>query len=336
MFSDGYKTKYFNQQLRRQSSSGSTGMPVNVYWDYKDWYASNMCLWRKRQEWYGIKPCDKYCIFTLNAFGIAPYEEKIYYTNEPCNILSFNISLVRDENEYERIVMMINDFQPDWLYIQPFILNKITMAYKRLNIKPTKSIKYLESVGEVLAPIIKRKAEEVFHIKVTNMYGSEEMNGIAIEDLNNTLHILSDNVFLEIMNEHGFVSSGIGETIITNLNNYAMPLIRYSQGDMINLRDNLVYNINGRKYNDTNIAAIGVNPLLLSEVIAELNNIYIGSIVLYKYTTNNKNEMICKLNVLDDYKGWEEQIVITAEGLFFKKCKMLCHFYIADGLNSDS
>ena len=33
MFSDGYKAKYFSQQLRRQSSSGSTGVPVNVYWD---------------------------------------------------------------------------------------------------------------------------------------------------------------------------------------------------------------------------------------------------------------------------------------------------------------
>ena len=65
MFSDGYKTKYFNQQLRRQSSSGSTGMPVNVYWDYKDWYASNMCLWRKRREWYGIKPQDKYVYLSL-------------------------------------------------------------------------------------------------------------------------------------------------------------------------------------------------------------------------------------------------------------------------------
>ena len=50
MFSDGYKSKYFNQQLRRQSSSGSSGMPVNVYWDYKDWYASNMSLWRKRRS----------------------------------------------------------------------------------------------------------------------------------------------------------------------------------------------------------------------------------------------------------------------------------------------
>ena len=28
MFSDGYKSKYYNQQLKRHSSSGSSGLPV--------------------------------------------------------------------------------------------------------------------------------------------------------------------------------------------------------------------------------------------------------------------------------------------------------------------
>lgn len=56
MFSDGYKSKYFSQQLRRRSSSGSSGIPVNVYWDNRDWYAANMSVWRKRIQWYGIHP----------------------------------------------------------------------------------------------------------------------------------------------------------------------------------------------------------------------------------------------------------------------------------------
>ena len=70
MFSSGYKSKYFNQQLRRQASSGSTGVPINVYWDYKDYYISNMFLWRKRLSWYGIHPNEKYVMFTLDSFNI--------------------------------------------------------------------------------------------------------------------------------------------------------------------------------------------------------------------------------------------------------------------------
>ena len=97
MFSDGYKSKYFNQQLRRQSSSGSSGMPVNVYWDYKDWYASNMSLWRKRWQWYGIKPGDKYVMFTLNAFNVKVNGETVYYIKKPENVLSVNVSLIQNE-----------------------------------------------------------------------------------------------------------------------------------------------------------------------------------------------------------------------------------------------
>ena len=231
MFSEGYKSRYYNQQLRRQSSSGSTGMPVNVYWDYKDWYASNMCLWRKRREWYGIRPQDKYCVFTLNAFGITPEEGKIYYINEPGNILSFNVSLIREESGYEKIAMKINEFAPDWLYIQPFVLNQLINAYGKLGAKPAKTIRYIESVGEILTSDLRRRAEKLFNLRITNMYGSEEMNGIAIEDLNGEMQVLTDNVFLEVRNEESVFTQGEGEAIITNLNNFAMPLIRYGQGD---------------------------------------------------------------------------------------------------------
>lgn len=228
MFSDGYKSKYFNQQLRRQSSSGSTGIPVNVYWDYKDWYASNMCLWRRRLKWYGIKPSDKYCIFTLNAFGIAPEEGKLYYINNPSNIMSFNVSLIQNENGYEQIANVINAFKPDWLYIQPFVLNQLIRAYKSINQKPPNTIKYIESVGEILTSDLRRRAEELFHVKIVNMYGSEEMNGIALECPNQHMHILQDNIYIE--------TNTNSEAVVTNLCNFAMPLIRYSQEDILYIK----------------------------------------------------------------------------------------------------
>ena len=104
-------------------------MPVNVCWNYKDWYASNMSLWRKRLQWYGIKPGDKYVIFTLNAFNIKADGETIYYIREPENILSVNASLIQNEEQYEKLLEIINEFEPKWLYVQPFVLNKLIQAY---------------------------------------------------------------------------------------------------------------------------------------------------------------------------------------------------------------
>lgn len=136
MFSDGYKSKYFNQQLRRQSSSGSSGIPVNVYWDYMDWYASNMSLWRKRLQWYGIKPSDKYVVFILNAFGIKNDGENVYYIKEPENILSVNVSLMQTDSSWFKLIDVINEFEPKWFYIQPSILNRLIHAYMRTGKTP--------------------------------------------------------------------------------------------------------------------------------------------------------------------------------------------------------
>lgn len=65
MFSNGYKNKYYWQQLVRKSSSGSTGVPINVYWDYGDYYSSVKILWRMRKKFYDILPMDDQLTFSF-------------------------------------------------------------------------------------------------------------------------------------------------------------------------------------------------------------------------------------------------------------------------------
>ena len=209
MFSDGDKSKYFNQQLRRQSSSGSSGIPVNVYWAYRDWYASNILLWRKRLKWYGIKPKDRYVMFTLNAFELTADGEKIHYREDPTNILSINVSLIQDDNGYDGLIGIINDFEPTWLYVQPFILSKLIEAYGRTGNNPPNTLKYIESVGELLSSDLRRRATELFKIPIANMYGSEEMNGIALECPNHHMHIIEDNVEVEINTGKNILTSWV-------------------------------------------------------------------------------------------------------------------------------
>ena len=311
MFSDGYKTKYYNQQLRRQSSSGSTGMPVNVYWDYKDWYASNMSLWRKRLQWYGIKPSDKYCIFTLNAFSIAPEEVRLYFINKPRNLLSFNVSLIQNKSGYEQMAKIINEFEPDWLYIQPFVLNQLIQAYKNLKLEPAKSIRYIESIGEILTSDLRRMGEKFFGVKVTNMYGSEEMNGMAIECPDHHMHVLDENVLIETKdNNNRICRCGSGESIITNLNNMCMPLIRYAQGDIIDVNDiiNCRYHnkssqiklIRGRAFERLKLGEnVELNSYILLEILAEVNNEFDGAITTYRYVFDADNKyMHCYIILL--------------------------------------
>lgn len=327
MFSDGYKSKYFSEQLRRQTSSGSSGIPVNVYWDYKDWYASNLTLWRKRWQWYGIKPSNRYVLFTLNSFNLKVDREIVYYVQEPQNVLSVNVSLVQNEEQYINLIHLINDFDPEWLYVQPFVLNRLINIYRKHGLVKPRSLKYVETVGEILTSDLRRRAIEFFDVPLANMYGSEEMNVIAYECPNQHMHVIDDNVFLE--SKGGCCD---GETIVTNLNNFAMPLIRYNQGDSI-LCDNLysdcmyagitdvIQLIKGRE-----LDAIQINHeyelfiFTLLEIIAEINNGFNDIIKEYIYEyIECENILYLYLVLEDNYVAWYENINKTIEKLFYSK-----------------
>lgn len=332
MFSDGYKSKYFNQQLIRQSSSGATGMPVNVYWDYKDWYASNMSLWRKRLQWYGIKPSDKYVMFTLNAFGIKNDGETIYYINDPKNILSINVSLIQDNSGYDKLVDIINEFQPKWLYIQPFVLNKLIQAFKRTEKTPPKTLKYIESVGELLSYDLRRRTIEFFNVSLSNMYGSEEMNGIAYECPDHNMYVLDDNVFIEIKNGNKISLNGEGEAVITSLNNIAMPLIRYIQNDSVVIENNkafcecnntypIIKLIKGRTLNCISLIDGGeISPLTLLEIISEVNNRLGDIIEEYSFIYDNAQRLLqCFVYISSEKFNWRDAVHDKICGTFKRK-----------------
>lgn len=320
MFSQGYKVKYYNQQLHRQSSSGSSGIPINVYWDYKDWYASNLCLWRKRMQWYNIHPNEKYVMFTLNAFNTINDGETVYYIINPFNnILLINISLIQNEIQYNKLINIINEFNPVWFYIQPFILNKLIQTYKKYNFKKPSALRYIESVGEILPFYLKNQAIEFFNVPIANMYGSEEMNGIAYECPNHHMHVLEGNVLIEIKNyNYNILNNGTGETIITNINNKAMPLIRYNQGDIITLDKNneycpysyscnqIVKIIEGRIYEELVVdKEIKINSYILMELISEINNQFDYIIIEYKFKYyTSKKTILCIIRLNPDYDKW--------------------------------
>ncbi len=333
MFSDGYKTKYFNQQLRRQSSSGSSGVPVNVYWDYKDWYASNMSLWRKRLQWYEIKPSDKYVMFTLNAFNIKSNDDSIFYINERPNVLLVNVSLIKNDSGYEELTKIIHQFAPNWLYIQPFVLKKMIQAYERTGIVPPKTLRYIESVGELLPSDLKRRAVDFFSVQLANMYGSEEMNGIAYECHDHHMHVLYDNIYLEVKNNNGIHRSGEGNAIITNLNNMSMPLIRYNQEDIIILGNDIncpfgnsliISVMKGRNLESIMISdKTEINEFILLEVMAEVGNQFDGIILAYRYIYRESSKSLrCYISISKQRELWFCSIKKAIEKTLAKKISL--------------
>lgn len=331
MISNNYKSKFYYNRLKRQKSSGTSGIPITVFWDYNDYQISVLSLWRRRLKYYRIKPTDKCISFTLNAFDTVMNDNQYLFYKKSENLLLINISLIHNDNSFEKILKKINEFQPKWMYIQPYVLNKIYQIYLMKNELPPNSLKYIESVGEILQSDLKQKVKEYFNIDVANMYGSEEMNGIAYECPHGIMHILEENVFVECKKDEKIQTNGIGEAIITSLTNKAMPLIRYNQGDIIQLEENfkckcgccspIIKNIKGRSLNSLLLKNnYELNAFTLLEIISEANNILNNIIIEYKYVfTISLKKLTCFIKLHNDNKNWINISKKTINEIFLKK-----------------
>lgn len=91
--------------------------------------------------------------------------------------------------------------------------------------------------AEVLYPAQRQFIEAVFDGKMFNRYGTRELGGICCEcEAHTASHISVENVYVEILqeldNNEPTQPGESGHIIVTNLNNYGMPFIRYSIEDM--------------------------------------------------------------------------------------------------------
>lgn len=75
--------------------------------------------------------------------------------------------------------------------------------------------------------------------KVYQYYGCGECNSVGFQcQQGATYHITEEHVIVEVQSDSGLTSlSGTGEALISDLDNYAMPLLRYQNGDYLTTGD---------------------------------------------------------------------------------------------------
>ena len=100
---------------------------------------------------------------------------------------------------------------------------------------PPLQLRTIQTSAEVLTPADRQLLEATFNCPVFDRYGCREVNNIAHEcERHRGRHILAENNVVEVVDDAGRpVGPGqLGRIVLTNLNNHAMPLIRYEVGDL--------------------------------------------------------------------------------------------------------
>jgi phenylacetate-CoA ligase len=94
------------------------------------------------------------------------------------------------------------------------------------------TLKGILVTGEPLFGHQRELMEAVFRCRVYNEYGCAEFGPVAYECPEGELHIMAENVHVEIERADGESADGRGNLVMTELNNSGMPIIRYRMGDV--------------------------------------------------------------------------------------------------------
>lgn len=220
--------EFVEHKLVKNTTSGTTGLCLDIYWSQSDLNKSLLILWYLRKKYYDINPGDRRCTFYTNM-------RQGY--DEPKQIESDNyISFSKSNLDNQRICEIYNklvEFQPRYMIVEPSIALLLCEYIKKKKLKKIESIIYIELTGEFLFDNVKKEIENGFGCITANQYGAYEVNSIAYECPEGNMHCMKPNVFVEILSEDGVALDDDieGDIYVTSLTNTVMPFIRYKIGD---------------------------------------------------------------------------------------------------------
>lgn len=131
-----------------------------------------------------------------------------------------------------KFVEEINSKKPKLIVAYAQAIYELAKFIEENNLK-VKHIGAIITSAGTLYPFVRQSIEKNFNTKVYNRYGSREVGNMACEEPNIYGLVITNDIFIEIIDENGSACEDgkEGEIVVTSLTNYAMPLIRYKIGD---------------------------------------------------------------------------------------------------------
>jgi len=231
-------SKYEKKDLISNSTGGSTGLNLNFFNDAKrSGYANAIAL--RCKYWAGLEIGEKSASLWGSTFDTSlqsNLKNRIYnklfrrlflssYSLSKQNMLLYATKLIRHK---PKVIIGY----PSALYLFAKFLEKNGIG----GINP----KSIISTAELLYDYQRELIESIFQCEVFNAYGCREFTTIAQECREHRgMHINAEHVYVECLKGNGEPASPgeSGELVITDLDNYGMPFIRYRISDIGVLSD---------------------------------------------------------------------------------------------------
>lgn len=198
-------------------TTGSSGIPFKCVKSKSERNAMSLNIWKKRMRFNrGITP-DRFCPLIHTGEKILPFDIRDY-------------SIQNLENLYN----YIESSGYTTIHTTPTLLKRHLLDSKVDQSIFRDKVQFIESTGSYLSDSNKEMYEKIFNAKIFNFYGLIELWTISTTCRYGNMHINSNNIYFELIDEEEnliFEKNKVGQIVVTGLNQFTMPFIRYKTGD---------------------------------------------------------------------------------------------------------
>jgi len=220
-------------------TGGSTGEPLLFFDDRNEAGWSEAAIWRSHR-WYDVDVGER-CAYLWGAnFDLTGYQGFIgRIKSRALNLLmlpAWELSEATASLFWKRLCQ----FKPRLLVAYAGALHHWARLLGN-DRDPVPGLCAIIVSAEMLYDESRGAIETCFKVPVYNRYGGRDLHFVAQEcQVRRGLHINSENLLLEIVKDGRQVAPGeLGEIVITRLDNFVMPFVRYRSGDMGVMNDAL-------------------------------------------------------------------------------------------------
>jgi len=233
---DASKRRYF-----KAKTGGTSGPPLVIYKDINS-YSFEWGSFYRWYNWIGIELGDPMVTLwgspsVLSESRKHKFKKRI--SDALLNHMSVN-SFTLNDKTFPALIKQLNKFKPKILKGYLSAMLQLAKYVEQHTIKFDFSLTAISTTSETLFPYQKKYLEKVFKCKVYDQYGCTEVCAVSYECAKqNGMHINHEHVFVEVVSGDHLQDVRAGKLVLTDLDEFSMPMIRYENGDTATLSDKI-------------------------------------------------------------------------------------------------
>lgn len=214
--------------LTSTESSGSTGTPLvtrGTAWTQLFWQA----LLLREHDWHGRDLRGK-----LAAIRSKTGEQRFPGWGAATAAFATGPSVMRGlSDDLDNQLQWLQQEDPDYVISYATNIQMLARRSRELGLRLPR-LKQARSYGETLRPDVRDDVRGAWSVELVDSYSSEELGYIALQCPECThYHVQSESLIVEVLDETGGLCrpGEVGRVVVSTLHNFAMPLLRYANGD---------------------------------------------------------------------------------------------------------